>query len=117
MASSLIRGKYVVSRVIDDNSSQIIDDGAVFQRDGEIVEVGRYDDVKARHDPDEVIGSGNDVVLPGLINAHHHTGLTPFQMGVLDLPLEPWITARMRMRAVDSYLDTLYCAMQMIESK
>ena len=116
MASSLIRGKYVISRVIDDNSSQIIRDGAIYQRDGEIVEVGRYDDLKARHDPDEVIGSNNDVVLPGLINAHHHTGLTPFQLGVLDLPLEPWITARMRMRAVDTYLDTLYCAMQMIES-
>ena len=116
MASSLIHGKYIVSKVIDDNSSQIIQDGAIVQRDGEIVEVGKYEELRARHDPDEVIGSNKHIVLPGLINAHHHTGLTPFQMGVLDLPLEPWITARMRVRAVDSYLDTLYCAMQMIES-
>ena len=45
MASSLIRGKYVVSKVIDENTSEIIENGAVFQRDGEIIEIGPYDAV------------------------------------------------------------------------
>ena len=116
MASSLIRGKYVVTRVIDDNTSEIITNGAVFQRDGEIVEVGGYEDLKARHTPDEVIGSGDQVVMPGLVNAHHHVGLTPFQLGAPDLALELWIAERMATRHVDNYLDTLYCAIQMIES-
>jgi cytosine/adenosine deaminase-related metal-dependent hydrolase len=116
MVSSLIRGKYVVTRVIDDNASEIIPDGAVFQRDGEIVEVGSFTDLKARHTPDEIIGSGDQVVMPGLVNAHHHVGLTPFQLGNLDLALEPWIVVRSMNRDVDNYLDALYCAIQMIES-
>jgi len=116
MASSLIRGKYVITKVIDDNTSEVIHDGAVFQRDGEIIEVGRYDDLKARHTSDEVIGSGNQVVMPGLINDHYHVGLTPFQLGNPDLPLETWIAQRWSTRDVDRYLDTLYGAIQMIES-
>ena len=41
MASSLIRGKYVICRAGNDaDSSTIITDGAVFQRDGLIEEVG-----------------------------------------------------------------------------
>ena len=116
MASSLIRGKYVVCRAVGDDESEIITDGAVFQRDGEIVEIGRYDDLNTRHQPDEVIGGPGFVVIPGLINAHHHSGLTPFQLGSPDLPLEPWVIAKFGQRDVDPYLDTLYCAMQMIES-
>ncbi|MDP6822256.1 MAG: amidohydrolase family protein [Dehalococcoidia bacterium] len=116
MVSSLIRGKYVVCRAVGGDESEIVTDGAVFQRDGEIVEIGRYDDLKSRHQPDEVIGGPDFVVIPGLINAHHHTGLTPFQLGSPDLPLEPWVIAKFGQRDVDPYLDTLYCAIQMIES-
>jgi len=116
MPSSLVRGKYVVCKVNDDRSSQIIEDGAVFQRDGEIVDIGTYSDLKAKYSADEELGSSNFAVIPGLINAHHHVGLTPCQLGALDAPLETWIVARWSLRDVDPYLDTLYCAMQMIES-
>lgn len=116
MTSSLIRGRYVVCRATGDDGSEIVTDGAVFQRDGEIVDIGPYEDLKSRHQPDEVIGGPDYVVIPGLINAHHHSGLTPFQLGSPDLPLEPWITAKFGQRDVDAYLDTLYCAIQMIES-
>ena len=116
MATSLIRGGYVVSRVTSSDSSHIIQEGAVFQRDGEIIDVGQYSELKSRHSPDEEIGSSDFMVIPGLVNAHHHLGLTPFQLGSLDHPLETWRIARFVNRDVDPYLDTLYCAMQMIES-
>ncbi len=116
MATSLIRGKYLVTRVVDDDNSEVIPDGAVFQRDGEIVEAGPYEDLAARHHVEEVIGDGRQVLMPGFVNAHHHGGLTPFQLGSLDMALEPWIVTRMAHRDVDTYLDTLYCAIQMIES-
>ena len=116
MASSLVRGKYVVCGGEGGGDSRVIEDGAVYQRDGEIVEVGTYQDVRSRYDPDEEIGSSRFMVVPGLVNAHHHVGLTPFQLGALDAPLESWIIARWAIRDVDPYLDTLYCAMQMIES-
>ena len=94
----------------------VISDGAVFQRDGAIVEVGRYDDLRARQPQEEVIGSSNYVVMPGLVNDHFHVGLTPVQMGAPDLPLEFWGLARIGARDIDPYLDQLYGAVQMIES-
>jgi cytosine/adenosine deaminase-related metal-dependent hydrolase len=56
------------------------------------------------------------VVLPGFVNSHHHVGLTPFQLGSPDYPLELWFASRMGARGVDPYLDTLYSAFEMIES-
>ena len=116
MASSLIRGKYVISKVTGADSAVVFSDGAVFQRDGEIVDVGTYDDLKDRYQVDEVIGSRNFVVMPGLVNDHFHVGLTPFQLGAPDLPLELWGLSRMRAKDVDPYLDQLYGAVLMIKS-
>jgi 5-methylthioadenosine/S-adenosylhomocysteine deaminase len=116
MPSSLIRGKYVVAKVANRTEVEVIPDGAVFQRDGVIVEVGRHADLAARHRPDEVLGSPDHVVVPGFVNGHHHVGLTPFQLGSPDYPLELWFASRMAARAVDPYLDTLYSAFEMLES-
>ena len=116
MASSLIVGKYVIAGIADGREPVVIEDGAVFERDGTIVEVGRADDLRGRHRPDRVLGSPEHVVLPGLVNSHHHVGLTPFQMGSLDHPLELWFATRMAARDVDPYLDTLCSAFEMLES-
>ena len=116
MASSLIRGKYVVAKVTSRTEAHVIPDGAVFQRDGAIVEVGPYADLLTRHRPDDILGSPNHVVVPGFVNGHHHVGLTPFQLGSPDHPLELWFASRMAARNVDPYLDTLYSAFEMLES-
>ncbi len=116
MSSSLIRGKYIIGRVIDNDRAEVIEDGAIFQRDGKIVEVGAYEELSGRHQPDEVLGDGSHVVVPGFVNGHHHVGVTPFQLGCPDLPLELWIPWRLAARSVDPYLDTLYSAFEMIES-
>jgi cytosine/adenosine deaminase-related metal-dependent hydrolase len=116
MASSLIRGRYVIPKVISRAEAQVIEDGAVFQRDGTVVEVGTYDDLAARHQPDEVLGSAGHLVIPGLVNGHHHIGLTPVQHGAPDDALEPWLAGLLVARTVDPYLDTLYSAFEMIES-
>src|SRR5262245_25237472 len=116
MASALIRGKYVVAKVLSRTEASVITDGAVFQRDGTVVDVGSYVDLAARHRPDVTLGSSEHVVVPGFINGHHHVGLTPFQLGSPDYPLELWFASRMSARAVDPYLDTLYSAFEMLES-
>ena len=116
MASSLVRGKYVIAKVTGPNSADVISDGAVLQEDGRIIEVGGYQDIRSRHPLEEVIGSSNYVVMPGLVNDHFHVGLTPFQLGAPDLPLEMWSLARIGSRYIDPYLDQLYGAVQMIES-
>lgn len=94
----------------------MIDNGAVFQQDGRIVDIGSYDEIAARYDADTVIGSSHHVVLPGFVNSHHHVGLTPLQLGSLDFPLEQWFATRLACRSVNPYLDTLYSAFEMIES-
>ena len=87
MASSLVRGRHVICKVRSRTEAEVVDDGAVFQRDGTIIEVGSYPTLAARYQPDEVLGSPHHVVLPGFVNSHHHVGLTPFQLGSPDYPL------------------------------
>ncbi len=116
MKTTIVRGRQVVCGITGRDSAEVIHGGAVVVREGAITEVGRYDELLDRYQPDEVIGSSRHIVIPGLINAHHHVGLTPFQLGSLDMPLETWIIARWALREVDPYLDTLWCAIQMIES-
>ena len=116
MASILVRGKYVITKIIAHIAAEVLSDGALLVRDGEISEVGAYQDLKAAHPEAEVIGSSNYLVMPGLVNDHFHVGLTPFQLGAPDLPLELWGSARLGTRYVDPYLDQLYGAVQMIES-
>lgn len=116
MSSSLIRGKHVVCKATSRTDAQVIDDGAVFQKDGLIVEVGPYRELAAKHQADELLGSPRHIVLPGFVNSHHHIGLTPFQLGSPDHNLELWIASRMGARAVDRRLDTLYSAFELVES-
>jgi 5-methylthioadenosine/S-adenosylhomocysteine deaminase len=116
MASSLIHGKYIICKVISRTEAQVIEDGAVFQRDGTIIDIGPHQDLAAKYQPDDVLGSDEHVVMPGFVNSHHHVGLTPFQLGSPDYPLELWFASRMAARNVPPYLDTLYSAFEMLES-
>ena len=79
MSASLIRSRAMVTHAIDRYCWNEMTDGAVLQEDGAIVEIGTYRDLSRRHPNVAVIGSGNEVMLPGFVNAHHHIGLTPLQ--------------------------------------
>ncbi|WP_164771602.1 amidohydrolase family protein [Mesorhizobium sp. M7D.F.Ca.US.004.03.1.1] len=63
-----------------------------------------------------MVGGAGDLVIPGLVNSHHHIGLTPVQLGSPDLPLELWLTHQIRHKVVPPYLDTLYSAFELIAS-
>ena len=116
MPSTLIRGKYIICKAISRTKAEIIEDGAVFVDDGTIIDVGTYQELSAKYEPDKMLGSAHHVVMPGFVNSHHHVGLTPFQLGSLDYPLELWFASRLSARQVDFYLDTLYSAFEMVES-
>src|ERR1700741_2707437 len=116
MSASLIRSRALVTHAIDRHRWNEITDGAVLQEDGAIVEIGTYPDLSRRYPNVAVVGSGNEVMLPGFVNGHHHIGLTPVQLGSPDMPLELWFVTRLVMRRVDLYLDTLYSAFEMIAS-
>ncbi|MBI4233652.1 MAG: amidohydrolase family protein [Chloroflexi bacterium] len=114
MPSSLVRGRYVLCRA-GETESTVIPDGAVYQVDGVIQAVGRYDDLLARHRGEQVLGGPEFLVMPGLVNAHHHgRGLTSFQLGSVDDALELGILRGWARRPADPYLMSLYTCMQLI---
>jgi hypothetical protein len=116
MSASVIRSRAMVTHAIDRHRWNEITDGAVLQEDGRIVEIGTYQELSRKHPNVAVVGSGNEVMLPGFVNGHHHIGLTPVQLGSPDMPLELWFVTRLVMRNVNLYLDTLYSAFEMIAS-
>jgi 5-methylthioadenosine/S-adenosylhomocysteine deaminase len=116
MPATLIRSRAMITRTIDRHTWEEIPDGAVLQEDGIVTAVGTYADLKRKHPHVPVLGSGNEILLPGFVNGHHHIGLTPVQLGSPDMPLELWFITRLVIRNLDLYLDTLYSAFEMIAS-
>ena len=94
MPASLIRSRAMVTHAIDRHRWNEVTDGAVLQEDGTIVEIGTYRELSRKHPNVAVVGSGNEVMLPGFVNGHHHIGLTPVQLGSPDMPLELWFVTR-----------------------
>ncbi|NTV10023.1 MAG: 8-oxoguanine deaminase, partial [Zoogloea sp.] len=74
-----------------DEKRREIPDGAVLIRDGVIEAVGRSADLPAS--ADEVIDARGRVVLPGLVNTHHHMyqSLTRAVPGAQDAELFGWL--------------------------
>ncbi|MBO6674142.1 MAG: amidohydrolase family protein [Rhizobiales bacterium] len=115
MTKSIVRARWLLEG-FDGETPIIHEQSAVLVVDGVVAKIGDADDLAAEQPDAEPIGSGQDLVIPGLINAHHHVGLTPFQLGSVDHPLELWFASRLGLRAVAPYLDTLYSAFEMITS-
>jgi cytosine/adenosine deaminase-related metal-dependent hydrolase len=116
MSQTLLRGRYVATGTGTAATVTLAENTGVVMRGGTIAEVGPWVELRARHPDAAVLGSDDHVILPGFVNAHHHVGLTPIQLGVPDDPLELWFITRMAGRDVDPYLDTLYSAFEMLRS-
>lgn len=67
MASLLIKGGNLVTL---DEQNRFIENGKVYVEGTKIVDVGDFPD--DRYTPDRTIDAAGNVVMPGLINAHHH---------------------------------------------
>jgi cytosine/adenosine deaminase-related metal-dependent hydrolase len=106
----------MITKTLTRTAWEEIEDGAILQEGGIIKAVGTYKDLSAQHPGVPVLGSGNEIMLPGFVNGHHHVGLTPVQLGSPDMPLELWFITRLVIRQLDMYLDTLYSAFEMISS-
>ncbi|MGH7539550.1 MAG: amidohydrolase [Gemmatimonadota bacterium] len=84
---TLITGARVVTM---DPDARILDEGAVAVADGAIVAVGSADELRGLEAAESVDARGL-LLMPGLVNAHVHTGDALFRGLVEDLPLEPWL--------------------------
>ncbi|MDX1574814.1 MAG: amidohydrolase family protein, partial [Kiloniellales bacterium] len=109
---TIIRGRWVIA-----DSETVIDDGAVLVEGDRILETGAWSELRPRHGDADVLGSDRVAVMPGLVNAHHHSaGATALQHGLPDLLLEPWILMHARLRASDIHLDTLLSAARLLRT-
>jgi 5-methylthioadenosine/S-adenosylhomocysteine deaminase len=68
----------------------IIPNGALGIEEEKITFVGRTDDLKYK-EADQLIDGTNKITMPGLINAHAHTGLTLLRGVAQDLPEIEWM--------------------------
>lgn len=116
MGDLLLRGRYVVTDPRK-KSSGVIADGALLVKGGSVAEVGRYDELAARHPGVRVLGDGRQLVLPGLIDAHSHgRGLSPIQKGVATDYLENALFDWAYMPVLPSELSSAMCALRHIRS-
>lgn len=99
----------------DDNPNGLLDT-AIRVIDGKIAEIGPVSDLTARHPDLSREGGAEMIALPGFVNSHHHFGITPLMGGVPFAPLEFWLPRFRAMRGVGPHLDTLYSAIEMLES-
>ena len=89
MPTLLIKNASVL--VTMDNARREIKDGAVFARDGVIELVGPTSDLPVT--ADTIVNAADHIVLPGLINTHHHLvqSMTRAVPAAQDAPLFGWL--------------------------
>lgn len=116
MMKKIIFARWIIIGV--DASGEVVireNEGLVYQ-DNKIVEIGELSALQKKFPEANVNIYPDHIIIPGLINSHHHLGLTPLQLGAPDYALELWFAARLAMRKIDPYLDTLFSAFEMISS-
>ena len=84
----IVLGDYVVSM---DESSSVVESGAVAIDDGLILAVGPADEIKAEYSAAETLAGENRIVMPGLINGHSHAAMTLLRGVADDLALMDWL--------------------------
>ena len=89
MATLLVRNAHTL--VTMDPARREIAGGGLFSRDGFIEQVGPTADLPA--EADQVVDASGMLVLPGLVNTHHHLyqTLTRAVPGAQDVGLFPWL--------------------------
>lgn len=112
-ATKLVRGRWIIPGADD----AMLVDGAVLVEGNEISAVGEWRSLRDEFPGAEVLGSEHMAVLPGFINAHHHSkGVSTIQQGIADMLLEPWILSHRRARKGNAHLEALLSAAEQLRT-
>ncbi len=114
--SCIIEAGTVITGTDAAGNMQLRHDVAIWVHHGRIAQIGPLAAVGSNSGGLKRYGGPGFVAMPGLVNSHHHFGLTPLMMGVPFAPLELWLPQFRMMRSVGARLDTLYSAIEMLES-
>jgi cytosine/adenosine deaminase-related metal-dependent hydrolase len=111
----LVRGRWIVTGGAE--ADAVLTDAAVRVEGGTITEVGDWETLRAGCPDAEVVGSERVAVMPGMINAHHHSnGVTGIQQGTRDRLLESWLLSLSLERGLDPRLATLLSAARLLRT-
>lgn len=109
--TKLLRGRWVFT------GSDTIESGAIAVAGDTIAAIGSWQELRDRYPQAAVLGSERHGVLPGLINAHHHSNGVPNSLlGVDDDFLELWLYSRGAARSQDPQLRTLLSAALLLKT-
>ena len=113
--SMLVRGRWVVTGGAD--GDPVLTDAAVRIEGGTIAEIGAWGTLRARHPHATTLGSERFAIMPGMINAHHHSsGVSALQQGFRDRLLESWILSLSLGRRLAPRLATLLSAARLLRT-
>lgn len=112
----IIHGKSIVTM----SKKGIIRNGAVVIEGEEIIDVGKYDEMKSKYDGYEILDASNCIVMPGLINAHTHMAMSLLRGYADDLPLMEWLEKwiwplESKMTDRDIYIGALLASIEAIK--
>ena len=108
---TVVRGRWVFT------GDEVLTDGGVAIQGGKILAVESWQTVSDRYPGAKVLGSSQQAILPGLINAHHHSNGVPNSLlGIEDDFLELWLYAKNGRRSQDPTIATLLSAALLLKS-
>ena len=111
----LVRGRWIVTG--GGEGDPVLSDSAVRIEDGAIAEVGDWETLRGRHPDAAVLGSDRVAVMPGMVNAHHHSnGVSAIQQGIRDRLLESWLISLSLGRRLTPRLATLLSAARLLRT-
>ncbi|MCF7928473.1 MAG: amidohydrolase family protein [Spirochaetales bacterium] len=107
----ILRSRWLLS------GDKAIEHGAAVVQGSRIIEVSTWPEAAKRYRAARVYGSDSHFLIPGLVNAHHHSGGFPQSLhGLEDDTLEPWLLSTMGMRSEGGYLAAALCAGRLLKS-
>lgn len=113
---TIVRGKYLITDPSLD-TNYIKTDYAVYIEVDKIVAIDDYYKLTQQYPQANIIGNGQQLVMPGLIDAHSHgRGLSPIQKGVLNDYLENNLLDWAFMPVFSPELTSLMCSIRHIQN-
>lgn len=112
---TLIKNGLVIT--MDEKRNKLYEQLDILIEDNKIIKL----ETNINDDVDKVIDASNKVILPGLINAHTHLGMSIFRATNDNLNLNDWLTKKIwpiedNMNNDDMYYSTLLSCIEMIET-
>lgn len=103
-----------------DKDNEFISNGQILISDG-IIEFAGKGEIPEGFLPDKIIDGKNKLAMPGLVNAHTHSGMTLLRNYADDLALEDWLYKKIfpveaRIGEEDIYWGTMLAIIEMIKS-